>query len=123
VTRFSGRGLLRAQKLYESATLDEAQRRMVADLASTVAPLLGMAEVACRGFWLQAILKWQRDHETTVDTVSALPPVERLGPAEEIRENFRAAIAEILDDPRDRGRVDEAIDAAFRVYLERWANR
>src|SRR5947209_4950906 len=119
---FSKPALTKAEQDFETAHLDPSQRQLVVDLTAVVSPKIGMPEVACRGFWLRAVLKWQREHKLPIDSAVGLPAQERIAVGIEVRENFRAEVAGILNDSSLRPMLDVALDEAFQVYLDRYVN-
>jgi hypothetical protein len=100
--------------------LSPPQRRLLEEVTAIVAPRIGMAQVACRGFWLHAVLKWQDAHHAPIDQSTHWTGERRTAVVRELLEHFRKEVTGVLLNKRDRPMLDAALNEALQVYLTKY---
>lgn len=120
---FDGRAVTSAEEMYRAITMEPRQEALVKEIASFIAPQVGLDPIPCRGFLLMAVRRWQIEHETTVDVLAQKPPKERAANAREIANGLAAILRQHLRDPARREQLDEVVAKGFQLYLEKYNRR
>ena len=69
---------------FSELVLSEDQREMVESFGRLGAERLGISAVPLRGFLWRAAREWQKSHQSSVESLKASSPEERMRAAEEI---------------------------------------
>ncbi len=108
---------------FDAAEIDPAQKALLQDLTTMVAPALGLDPIPCHGLWLRAVRNWQAQHHRPATMITKMNRVDRTRSAIEIRDHFILLTRELLTSQDQRAALSKAIEDAFELYMQKYNRR
>lgn len=110
----------RAGADYGRLMLDPLQRTIVEDIAGVVARHTTLEEIPTRGFFWQAIKRWQKANRKPIREMRTMPPEEKGPAAREIVRHFEDIVAPLLASDDEREALAAGLQRAFVHYMENY---
>lgn len=101
----------------------EDQSHIVKFIAELLHKRLSINDLAMQGFIMRAIRKWQIESGIKVSQLLTKAPKERILNVGLMFENLRTELRSVLKNSNTEDLLDEAIEEAFKAYIDNYSNR
>jgi alkyl hydroperoxide reductase subunit AhpC len=102
------------------------QKKLIADMGQALARVLDMPTPTMRGFYAIAVITWQQKiNKTAAETESgrSTTTAARMQSAKEILAIMRERVLDVVRLHNKEHLLDQAIEAAIKLYTEKYASR
>jgi len=114
------------EKNLDKLEVSKLQQQIIQEKGEIMSKILDMASLSVRGFFVLALVEWQKQVGMTVkesESPAETSREQRKREAEEIFVIFRKKIARVLTRTGKFHLLDEAIETALRHYVRKYADR
>ena len=105
---------------YRTLQIAPAQREICEAVANTILQYIKMNDLALRGFIWKAVKKWQQDAQMTARELFTASKEEKVAAGTQVFEHLKNTLIRLLRNKEESGRLDEAIQAAYKLYTEKY---
>lgn len=120
---FNSTAVQSAADEYQKVELPKEYRKLMEDISSVMAPVLGMNDLAIRGFISRAIVEWQRRKKIRIASVLNMSIENRKIMMKEGMGVLNEILLPLLKTDKDKDKLKASIDAGYDAYLKKFINQ